>query len=312
MKHCNKRLVLICFRLSLSSSSCSSALQNSFESSIISHCWISFCLRILLLILYRHPVLLASSIHLRLFQVPLPFRCRRKKLSCNHVELVYFIKGYHPIPDQETVLTVICVYIYCALCCCTFAALLLWFFHNSVLLIQIILSVSISVEYDSFWSCSSFVSSSKGMAKAALCAGVCASSFSARCTMRWRIIACCWYQHDDLSCFGMNMLLQFGFVKQRDGESSYHHSLCAGVCALSLSARCTMRERIVVCCWYQHDLSCFGALLIFIQPVVTSSNSTSLFVCFPFNIVGSFLCSVIHKYTLFLPEEPFASKPYND
>ena len=26
---------------------------------------------------------------------------------------------------------------------------------------------------------------------------------------------------NDLSCFGMNMLLQFCFVKQRDGESSH-------------------------------------------------------------------------------------------
>ena len=30
---------------------------------------------------------------------------------------------------------------------------------------------------------------------------------------------CCWYQHDQ-SCFGMNMLLHFCFVKERDGESS--------------------------------------------------------------------------------------------
>jgi len=36
--------------------------QYSFESSIISHCRLSFCLRILLLVLHQHPVLLASRL----------------------------------------------------------------------------------------------------------------------------------------------------------------------------------------------------------------------------------------------------------
>ena len=83
-----------------------------------------------------------------------------------------------------------------------------------------------------------------------LCVGVCASSLSARSTRRGRIIVCWWQQHD-LSCFGMNMLLQFRFVNQRDGECS-HLSLCVGVCALSFSARSTRRStrrwNIMACC----------------------------------------------------------------
>ena len=43
---------------------------------------------------------------------------------------------------------------------------------------------------------------------------------------------------NDLSCFGMNMLLQFCFVKQRDGESSHLLSLLCG--SLCFDVECEM------------------------------------------------------------------------